>query len=118
MPLLYLKVGQQPVLYRTEDASLRAFQLDSGARPQRFADDAVLHAWLTQLRERFPTCKCGFARSMLRFMIQNVGSPHQSRMRSWLPLCRNIVSIGSRHNCRRCPRFVQARSPGRGQRSG
>jgi hypothetical protein len=61
VPLLYLKVGQQPVLYRTEDASLRAFQLDSGARLQRFADDAVLHAWLMQLRERFPDLKKRFS---------------------------------------------------------
>jgi hypothetical protein len=61
VPLLYLKVGQQPVLYRTEDASLRAFQLDIGARLQRFADDAVLHAWLMQLRERFPDLQKRFS---------------------------------------------------------
>ena len=34
--------------------------MDSGARPQRFADDAVLHAWLTQLRERFPDLQMRF----------------------------------------------------------
>ena len=50
---------------------------------------------------------------MLRFMIQNVGSPHQSRMRSWLPRCRNIVSIGFRHNtpARECARTIAGWKP-------
>ena len=55
VPELYLKAGQQPVLYRDEDQSLRVFQYYSTERRKvRYADDTVLTAWAAELRERFP----------------------------------------------------------------
>ncbi len=54
VPELYLKRGQQPVLYRNADVPLRAFQVESDSRPLALADDATLRAWLSELRNRFP----------------------------------------------------------------
>jgi hypothetical protein len=55
VPDLYLKAGQQPVLYRGENAALRRFQDDSENGDIEFkANDAMLRAWSTELQQRFP----------------------------------------------------------------
>ena len=61
VPEFYLKPGQQPVLYRDKDQSLRAYQYyDTDRRNVRYADDAVLRAWVTELHERFPDLQSRF----------------------------------------------------------
>jgi hypothetical protein len=54
VPELPLQRGQQPVLYRTERETLRAFQLASDERRVFVADDAMLRAWANTLHARFP----------------------------------------------------------------
>jgi hypothetical protein len=55
VPELYLKPGQQPVLYRGKNKALRDFQAATD-KPNVavFADDATLRAWLADLHARFP----------------------------------------------------------------
>jgi hypothetical protein len=60
VPELYLKRGQQPVLYRQPDASLRVFQYGSDQRQLGEADDVTLRAWLTELSRRFPDLRTRF----------------------------------------------------------
>ena len=55
VPDLYLKAGQQPVLYRSENAALRKFQDDIENGDNAFrADDRMLRAWAAELQNRFP----------------------------------------------------------------
>jgi hypothetical protein len=55
VPHLYLKKGQQPVMYSGQNTALQAFQSDSNLRSDPLlADDRVLRAWIAQLHERFP----------------------------------------------------------------
>jgi hypothetical protein len=55
VPDLYLKAGQQPVLYRSENVALREFQDESSTRkPDVEANGAMLRAWSTELLDRFP----------------------------------------------------------------
>jgi hypothetical protein len=61
VPELYLKLGQQPVLYRDRNASLRAFQYDSDQRAVALADDAMLRAWVAELWRRFPDLQSRFS---------------------------------------------------------
>jgi hypothetical protein len=52
VPQLYLKEGQQPVVYQPRYAPLRRFQLETDARTAPvLADDATLRQWLAQLRQ-------------------------------------------------------------------
>ena len=60
VPEFYLRPGQQPVLYRTENRSLRAFQYAADQREERYADDAALQAWIAELHERFPDLQSQF----------------------------------------------------------
>ena len=61
VPEFYLKPGQQPVLYRDKDQSLRAYQYyDTDRRNVRYADDAVLRVRVTELHERFPDLQSRF----------------------------------------------------------
>ena len=52
VPQLYLKLGQQPALYRSDKLPLREFQAEE--RVRRVADNADLLSWLEELRGRFP----------------------------------------------------------------
>lgn len=53
VPTLYLKAGQQPVLYRPRYAPLRAFQIETDGRENPvLADDATLRNWLIRLRQQ------------------------------------------------------------------
>ncbi|MBV9656030.1 MAG: hypothetical protein JOZ42_15860 [Acetobacteraceae bacterium] len=54
VPELYLKRGQQPVLFRGPDAALRQFQYDSDRREGGIADDGTFRAWLRTVAGRFP----------------------------------------------------------------
>ncbi|MGF6545451.1 hypothetical protein [Paraburkholderia youngii] len=61
VPDLYLKPGQQPVLYRSENVALREFQDDSSTRkPNVLADGEMLRAWSTELLDRFPDLQSRF----------------------------------------------------------
>jgi hypothetical protein len=61
VPDLYLKAGQQPVLYRSENVALRQFQDESSNRDPDFeANGAMLRAWSTQLLDRFPDLQSRF----------------------------------------------------------
>jgi hypothetical protein len=61
VPDLYLKAGQQPVLYRGENAALRRFQDDSENGDIEFkANDAMLREWSTELQQRFPDLQSRF----------------------------------------------------------
>ena len=61
VPDLYLKAGQQPVLYRSENLALRQFQDESSNRgPDVEADGAMLRAWSTELLDRFPDLQSRF----------------------------------------------------------
>lgn len=61
VPDLYLKVGQQPVLYRSKNLAFRAFQDESANRaPEIKADGPMLRAWSTELQERFPDLRRRF----------------------------------------------------------
>ncbi|MFP3648676.1 hypothetical protein SB822_58555, partial [Paraburkholderia sp. SIMBA_054] len=55
VPDLYLKAGQQPVLYRTKNAALRKFQddIENGDKAFR-ANDDMLRAWAADLQKTFP----------------------------------------------------------------
>ncbi|HEX7935475.1 MAG TPA: hypothetical protein VF573_20705 [Paraburkholderia sp.] len=61
VPDLYLKAGQQPVLFRGENAALRKFQddIENGDKAFR-ADDRMLNAWTTELQQRFPDLQSRF----------------------------------------------------------
>jgi hypothetical protein len=73
VPEFYLKPGQQPVLYRVEDQSLRAYQYyDTDRRNIRYADDAMLRAWAAELHERFPELQSRF-----RAVYVAVWDPHR-----------------------------------------
>ena len=62
VPDLYLKAGQQPVLYRGENQALRQFQEESENGEIEFkADGAMLRAWLTELENRFPNLQSRFS---------------------------------------------------------
>lgn len=55
VPDLYLKAGQQPVLYRPENAALREFQFESQKDvDDASADDSTLRAWAADFQIRFP----------------------------------------------------------------
>ena len=55
VPQLYLKKGQQPVMYSEQNAELEAFQNESDLRSDpTLADDRLLRAWIARLKERFP----------------------------------------------------------------
>ncbi|WP_025597195.1 hypothetical protein [Burkholderia sp. WSM2230] len=62
VPDLYLKAGQQPVLYRSENAALRKFQddIENGETAFR-ADDRMLRAWAAELQDRFPDLHSRFS---------------------------------------------------------
>lgn len=61
VPDLYLKPGQQPVLYRSENVALRQFQDDSSTRkPDVEANGAMLRAWSAELLDRFPDLQSRF----------------------------------------------------------
>ncbi|MEM5297861.1 hypothetical protein VSR82_26460 [Burkholderia sp. JPY481] len=61
VPDLYLKAGQQPVLYRSENVALREFQDDSSTRkPNVLANGDMLRAWSTELLDRFPDLRSRF----------------------------------------------------------
>ncbi|WP_233858196.1 hypothetical protein [Paraburkholderia sp. HD33-4] len=61
VPDLYLKAGQQPVLYRSENVALRQFQDESSNRDPDFeANGAMLRAWSTALLDRFPDLQSRF----------------------------------------------------------
>jgi len=55
VPELYLKPGQQPVLYRGQNKALRDFQASTD-KPNTavLADDATLRVWLADVHARFP----------------------------------------------------------------
>jgi hypothetical protein len=61
VPDLYLKAGQQPVLYRAENAALRKFQDDIENGDTAFrANDGMLRAWAADLQNRFPDLQTRF----------------------------------------------------------
>ena len=61
VPELYLKRGQQPVLFRGPDAALRRFQYESDQRELGLADDATFRAWLSELSRQFPDLRQRFS---------------------------------------------------------
>ena len=55
VPQIYLKKGQQPVMYSEQNAELETFQSESDLRSDpTLADDRLLRAWIARLKERFP----------------------------------------------------------------
>jgi hypothetical protein len=59
VPDLYLKAGQQPVLYRGKNVALRQFQEESGDT-EFIADSTMLRVWSTKLQDRFPDLQSRF----------------------------------------------------------
>jgi hypothetical protein len=59
VPKLYLKSGQQPVLYSPANVALRAFQIED--RQNVRASDSDLSAWSRELRQRFPNLRGRFS---------------------------------------------------------
>ncbi|MGF6776687.1 hypothetical protein P3T21_001887 [Paraburkholderia sp. GAS334] len=88
VPDLYLKAGQQPVLYRPENTALRAFQTGGqrGDEDTR-AEDLKLRAWATDLQTRFPDLQSRFSRVYLA-----VFDPH-ARLSATLPGWRLIATL-------------------------
>ncbi len=87
MPELYLKLGQQPVLYRDSDAPLRAFQYGSDQRPVPVADDAMLRAWVAGLVRGFPDLQHRFSAVYVA-----VYDPHE-RLSETLPGARLVAVL-------------------------
>jgi len=59
VPKLYLKSGQQPVLYSPANVALHAFQIED--RQNVRASDSDLSAWSRELRQRFPNLRGRFS---------------------------------------------------------
>lgn len=60
VPELYLKRGQQPVVYRSQNGPLRAFQFETEQREPYLADEGMLQAWAAKLRGQFPDLQSRF----------------------------------------------------------
>jgi hypothetical protein len=89
VPDLYLKAGQQPVLYRPENAALRDFQFESQKGvDDTFADDSKLRAWAADFQIRFPAA----IQSRFSAVYLAVFDPHE-RLSAALPGWRLVATL-------------------------
>jgi len=87
VPKLYLKLGQQPVLYNPDNTPLREFQIAQLNRPRPQASDTDLRAWLSEMHDRFPDLRSRFSAVYIA-----VFDPHR-RLTSDLPGTRLISTL-------------------------
>jgi hypothetical protein len=88
VPDLYLKAGQQPVLYRPENTALRKFQFESqNGIDGTEENDATLRAWATDFQIRFPQLQHRFSTVYLA-----VFDPHE-RLSAALPGWRLVATL-------------------------
>ena len=95
VPELYLKLGQQPVLYRDSDAPFRAFRYGSDQRPVPVADDAMLRAWVAGLVRGFPDLQHRFSAVYVAVYDPHDFFGRRCPARGWWRYYRSTVYTGS-----------------------
>ncbi|CAG4918299.1 hypothetical protein [Paraburkholderia saeva] len=88
VPDLYLKAGQQPVLYRPENVALRTFQVEGQINNEGAqVDDHALRTWAAAFLQRFPQIQSRFPAIYLA-----VFDPHM-RLSAELPGWRLVATL-------------------------